>query len=100
MRENHNDKLDTLLHHRRFHPANPNLAERIMLKAQRVRRAKQRRLRSEKRSNLPQPNWERQRATNHEKDWNPIAGDISTPADSPSHFFHHSFFNQKRRNLL
>jgi len=54
MRENHIDKLDTLLRHRRFHPANPVLAERIILKAQRVRRAKQRRLRSGKRSNLPQ----------------------------------------------
>jgi len=54
MRENQNDKLDTLLGHRRFHPVDPDLPERIILKAQRVRRAKQRRRRSGKRSNLPQ----------------------------------------------
>ena len=54
MRENHHGKLDMLLGHRRFHPADPDLAERIILKAQRVRRAKQRHLRSGKRRNLPQ----------------------------------------------
>jgi hypothetical protein len=48
MRENHHGKLDTLLGHRRFPPANPDLAERIILEAQRVRRVRQRRLRSEK----------------------------------------------------
>ena len=30
MRENQIDKLDTLLRHRRVHPANPDLAERII----------------------------------------------------------------------
>ena len=49
MRENHHEKLATLLSHRRFHLANPNLAERIILKAQHVRRVQQRRLRSENR---------------------------------------------------
>ena len=50
MRENHIDKLDALLGHRPFHPANPDLAERIILKAHSVRRAKPRRLRSGKRN--------------------------------------------------
>jgi hypothetical protein len=50
MRENHHGKLDTLLGHRRFHPADPDLAERIILKALRVRRVQQPRLRSEKRN--------------------------------------------------
>jgi hypothetical protein len=53
MRKNQIDKLDTLLRHRRFNPADADLAERIILKAERVRRAKQRRLRSGKRANLP-----------------------------------------------
>jgi len=48
MREIHN-KLYSLLAHRRFHPANPDLAERIILEARHVRRVRQRRLRSEKR---------------------------------------------------
>ena len=48
MREIHN-KLYSLLAHRRLHPADPDLAERIILKAQRVRRVQQRRLRSETR---------------------------------------------------
>ena len=50
MRENQIDKLDALLGHRPFHPTSPDLVERIILKAQRVRRAKQRRRRSEKRN--------------------------------------------------
>ena len=50
MRENHHGKLDTLLGHRRFPPANPDLAERIILEAQRLRRLQQRRLRSETRN--------------------------------------------------
>ena len=50
MREDHNDKLDMLLGHRRFSPASPDLAERIILEAQRLRRIQQRRLRSETRN--------------------------------------------------
>jgi hypothetical protein len=54
MRENHRDKLDTLLGQRRFHRANPDLAQRIILEAQRVRPV-QRRLRNEKRNESHPP---------------------------------------------
>jgi hypothetical protein len=46
MREDHHDKLDSLLGHRRFSPASPDLAERIILEARRLRRIHQRHLRS------------------------------------------------------
>ena len=49
MREIHNNKLDALLCRRRFPPADPDLPERIILKAQRIRPVQQRRLRNAKR---------------------------------------------------
>jgi len=55
MRAIHNDKLDTLLGQRRFHRANPDLAERIILKAQRLRRVQQPRLGGEKRNDSHAP---------------------------------------------
>ena len=50
MRETQNDRLDTLLSQRRFLAADPDLQERIILKAQRVRRVRQRGVRGEKRT--------------------------------------------------
>jgi hypothetical protein len=38
MNENQNDKLDEMLRHRRLDPASPDLAERIILKAQSIPR--------------------------------------------------------------
>jgi hypothetical protein len=51
MREIHNDKLGALLGQRRFPPADPDLAERIILEARRLRRIQQRHLRSATRNN-------------------------------------------------
>jgi hypothetical protein len=40
MSENQDEKLDAMLRYRRLEPARPNLAQRIILKAQSIRQTK------------------------------------------------------------
>jgi hypothetical protein len=44
MSENQDEKLDAMLRYRRLEPARPNLAQRIILKAQSIRQTQKTRL--------------------------------------------------------